>query len=139
MVKIPDEVVELIKDKETPKIVTTVGQDGVPNATIKGSIMAIDDATLAFADLYGGKSRTFSNLKETKQVSVLVFKFPFAPPLAAYQIKGKFDQYLTSGPVFDQFAKMIKELIGADITGVATMKVDSVYSQAPQDAGKKVA
>jgi predicted pyridoxine 5'-phosphate oxidase superfamily flavin-nucleotide-binding protein len=139
MAKIPGEVAELLKDKGTPKIVATVDQDGVPNATIKGSVMAIDDTTLAFADLYGGKSRTFSNLKETKQVSVLVFKFPFAPPLAAYQIKGKFDQYLTSGPVFDQFAKMIKELIGADITGVATMKVDSVYSQAPQDAGKKVA
>jgi predicted pyridoxine 5'-phosphate oxidase superfamily flavin-nucleotide-binding protein len=139
MAKIPDEVAELLKNRETPKIVATVGQDGVPNATIKGSIMAIDDATLAFADLYGGKSRTFTNLQETKQVSVLVFKFPFAPPLAAYQIKGKFDQYLTSGPVFDQFAKVIKELIGADITGVATMKVDSVYSQAPQDAGKKVA
>lgn len=139
MAKIPDEAVELIKDQGTPKIVATVDKDGAPNVTIKGSLMAPDEETLAFADLYGGKSRTFTNLKETKQVSVLVFKFPFEPPFTAFQIKGKFDQYQTSGPVFDRFAKVIKDAIGADITGVAMIKVESVYSQSPQDAGKKVA
>jgi len=139
MAKIPEELVELIKDQGAPKIVATVDQDGMPNVTVKGSLMPPDDETLAFADLYGGKSRTFTNLRETKQVSVLVFKFPFEPPFLAYQVKGEFDRYLTSGPVFDQFAKVIKEVIGADITGVAIIKVESIYSQSPQDAGKKVA
>jgi predicted pyridoxine 5'-phosphate oxidase superfamily flavin-nucleotide-binding protein len=139
MAKITEEVAEIIKDQGAPKIVATVDKDGVPNVTIKGSLMAPNDETLAFADLYGGKSRTFTNLEETKQVSVLVFKFPFVPPFSAYQIKGRFTEYQKSGPIFDQFAKVIKDAIGADITGVAMIKVESVYSQSPQDAGKKVA
>ena len=139
MAKIPEEVAQIIKDQGAIKIVATVDENGVPNVTPKASLMAASDETLAFADLYGGKSRTFINLKETKQASVLVFKFPFEPPFAAYQIKGKFDQYQTSGPVFNQFAKIIKDAIGADITGVAIIKVESVYSQSPQDAGRKVA
>ena len=94
---------------------------------------------LAFADLYGRNSRTFANLEETKQVSVLVFKFPFVPPFTAYQIKGRFAEYQTSGPIFEQCAKAIKEAIGDDITGVAMIKIESVYSQSPQDMGKKIA
>jgi len=139
MAKMTEELAEIIKDQGAPKIVATVDKNGVPNVTLKASLMAPNDEMLAFADLYGRKSRTFTNLEETKQVSVLVFKFPFAPPFAAYQIKGRFAEYQTSGPMFEQFAKVIKEAIGADITGVAMIKIESIFSQSPQDAGKKIA
>jgi len=46
---------------------------------------------------------------------------------------------LTSGPMFEQFAKSIKEAIGVDIKGVFKLLVDAVYSQAPQDAGEHIA
>ena len=139
MANIPKEVLDLIKDQGLPKIVATVDKDGVPNVTLKTSLMSPDDGTLAFADLYGRKTRTFNNLEDTKEVSVLVFKVPIAPPFPAYQIKGSFIEYLTSGPIFDQFAKAIKDAMGMDIAGVGTIKVNAVYSQAPQDAGKKIA
>jgi len=139
MVNIPEEVAEIIKDQGTPKVVTTVDKNGVPNTTLKASLIAPDNETLAFADLYGRKSRTFANLEDTKQVSVLVFRFPFVPPFTAYQIKGRFSTYQTSGPVFEQFTKVIKDAIGADVAGVAMIKIESVYSQSPQDAGKQIA
>lgn len=138
MAKLTEEVIGIIKDQGAQKIVATVDKDGVPNVTIKATLMAPDDETLVFADLYGKKSRTFTNLEETKQVSVLVFKAPFESPFPAHQIKGKYAGYQTSGPMFEQFKKAVKESIGADILGVAIIKVDSVFSQSPQDAGKRI-
>ena len=138
MAKMPKEVLDLVKDQGTPKIVATVDKNGVPNVTVKGSLMAPDDETLAFADLYGRKTRTFNNLTETKKVSVLVYKVPMEPPFSVYQIKGQFAEYQTSGPMFDQFAKAIKDDIGADIAGVGIVRVEGVYSQAPKDAGKQI-
>jgi len=139
MAKIPTNVMDLIKDPEAPKVMATVDKEGIPNVTLKGSLMAISDDTLAFADLCGSKSRTFNNLKESNLGSILVFKVPFAPPFPAYQIKCSLIEYLTSGPMFEQFAKSIKEAIGVDIKGVFKLLVDAVYSQAPQDAGEHIA
>lgn len=138
MAKMPKEVIELVKDQVSPKIVATVDKDGIPNVTVKGSLMTPDDETLAFADLYGRKTRTFNNLTETKKVSVLVYKVPMEPPFPAYQIKGRFVEYQTSGPLFDQFKKVIKDAMGFNIAGVGIAKVEGVYSQAPQDKGKQI-
>ncbi len=139
MAKMPKEVQDLIRDQGTPKIVATVDKNGIPNVTVKGSLTALDDETLAFADLYGDKTRTYNNLTDTKNVSILTYKVPMEPPFPAYQVKGQLAEYQTSGPMFDQFAKAIKDAIGADIAGVGIMKVEGVYSQSPKDAGKQIA
>lgn len=139
MAKLPQEVKDILQDQTVPKVVATVDSDGNPNVTPKTSLMNIDDETLAFADLYGRRTRTFKNLETTKKVSVLAFKVPVAPPFTAYQIKGTFAGYHDAGPLFDQFAKALKEALGVDIAGVGMVKVDAVYSQSPQDAGKQLA
>ncbi|MEA2122085.1 MAG: hypothetical protein JMHAAFGB_00204 [Dehalococcoides mccartyi] len=71
-------------------------------------------------------------------MAIVAVKVPVAPPFTTYQVKGTFLKYHTSGPLFDQFAKALKEAMGVDITGVGTVKVDAVYSQAPQDKGKLI-
>lgn len=139
MTSMPTEVMELIKDPEAPKVMATVDKEGIPNVTIKGSLRVLSDDTIAFADLYGPKSRTFNNLKESNLGSVLVFKVPFESPFPAYQLKCSLMGYATSGPMFEQFAKKIKAAIGADIKGVFKLLVDAIYSQAPQDAGEHIA
>ena len=40
MAKITKELVEIIKDQGSPKIVATVDKNGVPNVTLKESLMA---------------------------------------------------------------------------------------------------
>ena len=96
MTKLPQEILDLVKSQETQKIVATVDKNGIPNVTVKGSLMAPDNETLAFADLYGQKTRTFNNLNDTKKVSILVYKTPMQPPFPVYQIKGQFVEYQTS-------------------------------------------
>ncbi|APV43619.1 hypothetical protein Dform_00258 [Dehalogenimonas formicexedens] len=139
MAKMSKEVIELFQDPGVPKMVATISQEGELNVTPKTSMTAIDDETLAFADLYGRTTRTFKNLEETKKVAIVAMKLPVAPPFTTYQVKGTFREYLTSGPVFDKFAQALKDAMGVAISGVGTVKVDAVYSQAPQDKGKLVA
>ncbi|MDP4279493.1 MAG: pyridoxamine 5'-phosphate oxidase family protein [Dehalococcoides mccartyi] len=132
------EVINLFQDPSVPKMVATIDKKGELNVTPKTSMTAVDAETLAFADLYGRTTRTFKNLEETKKVAIVAVKVPVAPPFTTYQVKGTFLKYHTSGPLFDQFAKALKEAMGVDITGVGTVKVDAVYSQAPQDKGKLI-
>ncbi|AII60436.1 pyridoxamine 5'-phosphate oxidase family protein [Dehalococcoides mccartyi] len=138
MAKMSKEVISLFQDAGVPKMVATVDKNGVLNVTPKTSMTAVDEETLAFADLYGRTTRTFKNLEETKKVAIVAVKIPIAPPFTTYQVKGTFLKYHTSGPLFEQFAKALKAAMGVDITGVGTVKVDAVYSQAPQDKGKLI-
>lgn len=139
MAKMPKEVMDLLTDLAVPKVMATADGQGKLNCVPIGSMRAIDEETLAFVDLYGRATRTMKNLEETKKVAATVFKPSTAPPFAAYQIKGTFQGFQTSGPLFDQFAKILKEGTGLDIKGVGTIKVEEVYSCSPLEPGKKLA
>lgn len=134
MAKMPKEVMELFQQdpSKVSKVIATVDAKGVPNVAPKGSLTAIDDETIAYADLAPGKTR--ANLKANSKVSVAAFKLP----PAGYQVKGTFQGFQTSGPLVERFAKMLKPL-GMNVQSVAVIKVDEVYSLSPADAGKKIA
>ena len=66
-----------------------------------------------------------------------VFKIQ-VPPIG-YQLKGTFQGFQTSGPLFDSFAGEVKKMLNLDITAVGVIKVDEVYSAAPPNAGAKLA
>lgn len=139
MATMPQEVIDLFQDPAVPKMVATIDAKGELNVTPKTSMSVVNSGTLAFADLYGMTTRTFKNLLETKKVAIVAMKIPVAPPFTTYQVKGTFLKYEKSGPLFDKFAKALKDAMGVDITGVGTIHVDAVFSQAPQDKGKKLA
>ena len=134
MAKMPKEVMELFQQdpQSVPKVIATVDASGIPNVAPKGSLTAIDEETIAFADLAGGKTR--ANMEANPKVAIAAFKIP---PVG-YQVKGTFQGFQTSGPLVEQFARMLEPL-GMKVQTVATIKVDEVYSLSPADAGKKIA
>jgi len=134
MAKMPKEVMEVINDPNSSKVLATAGTVLEINAVPKGSLRAIDEERLAFADIFGGK--TNKNLETNKKVVALAFKIS---PLSGYQIKGTFLGFQTSGELFDRFAKEIKERIKLNIKSVGTIRVDEVYAVAPPEPGKKIA
>ena len=138
MAIMPKEVKEAFSDLSCPKAMATVDANGNVNNTPIGSTTAIDDETLAFADLYGVATRTMKNLDATKKVAVTAFKVSLAPPFTAFQVKGTFQGFQTSGPLFDTFAKLLKEAVGLDVKGVGLIKVDEVFDSSPLVAGKKL-
>jgi hypothetical protein len=134
MAKMPKEVMEVINDPNSAKVLATAGTVLEINAVPKGSLRAIDEERLAFADIFGDK--TNKNLQVNKKVVALAFKMS---PVSGYQIKGTFLGFQTSGELFDRFAKEIKERIKLNINAVGTIKVDEVYAVAPPEHGKKIA
>ncbi|MEW6613893.1 MAG: pyridoxamine 5'-phosphate oxidase family protein [Thermodesulfobacteriota bacterium] len=131
MAKMSKEVMDMFNDQGASKVLATVDKKGIVNVVPKGTLSALDDETVAFADIFG--SKTNKNLEETKKATALSFKFP----PAGYQVKGTFQGFQTSGPLFDQFAKNVKEKMKLDVKGVGTIKVDEVFTVNPRDAAKK--
>ena len=119
MARMPKEVMEIFNDPGSAKVLATVGSTALEvNAVPKGSLRAINEDTIAFADIFGDK--TNKNLQLNKKVSALAFKIN---PVAGYQVKGTFLGFQTSGELFERFAKEVKERIKLDIRAVGTIRV----------------
>jgi len=135
MARMNKEVMEIFNDPGSAKVLATAGSTALEvNAVPKGSMRAISEEVIAFADIFGDK--TNKNLQLNKKVSALAFK---TNPVTGYQIKGTFLGFQTSGDLFDRFSKEIKEKIRLEIRAVGTIRVDEVYAVAPPDPGKKIA
>ena len=134
MGKMSKEVMDVFNDPKSVKVLATAGTILEIDAVPKGSLRALDEELIAFADIFGDK--TNQNLEVNKKVAALAIRMD---PVAGYQIKGTFQGFQTSGGLFDRFAKEVKEKIKLDIRGVGTIRVDEVYAVAPPDPGKKIA
>ncbi len=135
MAKMPKEVIDLLNDPQASKVLATCDVAGTLNVVPKGSLMAVDEETVAFADIMGDKTNV--NLKATGKAAVAVFKMQM-PPLG-YQVKGTFEGFQTSGPLVDTFARLIKDIQKKDVRAVGVIKVDEVYSTAPPNPGARLA
>jgi uncharacterized protein len=103
MAVLPEEVKEIM-GKGHNVWVATIGEDGWPNVSIKGSGALLDDEHLYFADIFSKKTR--DNLLYNSRVAVGIFH---PDKKVAVQIKGVADMIQT-GELFDKVAKQIEEL-----------------------------
>ncbi len=103
MVKMSKEAKEFI-GRIRPAYLATASKDGTPNIAPKGSLTAIDDETLLYADILPGKTRT--NLKENPKVAV---SWVDPAVFRAVQIKGTATP-LSSGKVYEETCKKIAAL-----------------------------
>ena len=120
MAKLPKEAMDLFSDPKASKVIATVDSQGNPNVAAKGSLMAFDDETIIYSEMAGGKTK--ANLESTKKAAVIIFK-----GATSYQAKGKFQGFQTSGEIFDEVAKIMKEGFNFDIKNVAVIKVEEIY------------
>jgi len=135
MAKMPKEVIDLFNDPQASRVLATCDAAGTLNVAPKGSLIAIDEETVAFADIMGDKTNV--NLTATGKAAGAVFKMEM--PFPGYQVKGTFQGFQTSGPLFDTFAEQIKKRLNMDIKAVGVIKVDEVYSVGPPNPGAKLA
>lgn len=133
MVKMTKEVVEALSDPTTLKTLVTVDTSGTPNGVIIGTLTALDDQTIIFADLRLGKSK--ENLLNNGSFTVNVT----GKDLSSYQIKGKFKEYQDRTPLAEQWNEAVYGKIKMQIRGVVLGQVEEVYSASLKDAGKRLA
>ena len=132
MAKIPPEVMELFNTPDATKVMGTVDKNGIPNVVPLGSIRAVSDDTITFMEMFHIKTK--ENLLSNKKATVLAVK-----GMKAYQIKGTFTGYTSSGPLFDNMYKVSMEKFKLPIKSVGTIKVDAVYSCIPGENSRKLA
>jgi len=135
MAEMPKEVMDLFNDPAASKVLATCDKGGNLNIAPKGSLAAINAETLVYADIFGGKTR--ENLEATQKVAAVAFK-P-APPFPGFQVKGTFQGFQSSGPLYDNFAAEVKKALKMDTKAVGVIKVDEVYSVGPPRTGEKLA
>jgi predicted pyridoxine 5'-phosphate oxidase superfamily flavin-nucleotide-binding protein len=133
MAKMTKEVMDVFNDLKSTKVLATAGSLSEINVVPKGSLRALDEETIAFADIFGGK--TNKNLETNNKVAALALSSDFS---AGYQVKGTFQGFLTSGELFDKFSENAKQR-KMNVKAVGTIKVDEVYAVGAPLPGKKIA
>jgi len=148
LVAIPKEVLEILNAQDSIKVLASVDENCVPNAVYVGSMKPINDDTLAFAEEH--IIHTKHNLEKTGKASVTVLsRWGLSAdgqilPVNAYQLKGTFLGFQTSGPLFDEFSKHVAEMRARGLKlpplkSVGTIRVDEVYAASPGAGSEKLA
>src|SRR6266540_2037257 len=107
-VQLGQEIIELLTDKETIKVLATTDQNGVPHVVLKQTFQLGEDGNLLYLELLES-SRTNKNL-----VRSIWFKRKVAIALKgkngqSFQIVGKPLKVVVAGPVFQEHYVKIRE------------------------------
>lgn len=128
-IKLESTVVQIIEDKNTLKIVSTVDENGVPNASIKQSLYLNKDGNIEYLELLES-SKTNKNLANSiwfdKKVSILLK----ADGDLSYEVKGKPIKALIAGEIFQEKYVNIREKLGdVDLAAVWIIEPEEVINK----------
>lgn len=136
MAQMTERMKELFNNVPTV-VLSTVSEDGTPNAVPVGSKKIIDDETILMSDQFFNK--TLSNMKANPRVAVT-----FWEGYEGYQFKG-IVTIETTGQRFEDTARWIEELstkagFPLKSKGAVILQIEEIYGVAPgPGAGKKLA
>ena len=132
MAKMTKEIMDLFNEQKAVKVLATIDSEGELNSVPISTLSAIgDEETITFADIDLGKTK--ENLTTTKTVSASTFTIPTGPGVVprGFQVKGTFQEFQTSGPIFDTLRDRAKKQYNMDIKGVGLIKVEEAYGVVP--------
>jgi predicted pyridoxine 5'-phosphate oxidase superfamily flavin-nucleotide-binding protein len=126
MAKLSDEMIDLISDQRVC-FVATADREGRVNVSPKGSIMVVDNETLAFADCYSKKTR--ANLMENSNIALAVVD---TKGMRGFQFKGK-AELLEEGDLFSDVVVYL-ETLPLDLPSpeyVVKIRVEHIFDLRP--------
>ena len=130
MVILSDAMKELIKKGQCQ--VATASQDGWPSIGPKGSVLILDNDTLAFGELVGGQ--TYSNLLENPKVAISAVDHH---QRAGYRFVGK-AQLETSGTLYDKFASLFEKMKLPRPVAAVKITIETIYDISVKNPGEKI-
>lgn len=115
-IELTQHVKEIINSPDARKVLATVGKDGIPHVTFKGSFHVTEDGLLEFYEFIES-SQTNKNLVYSlwfdKTVAVNVYLEG-----ESFLIKGKVDRALVAGREFEKHYNLIQEKKKIDLSTV---------------------
>jgi len=121
MAALPEKVSQAWKDREGPIILTTVNEDGIPNAIYATCVSIFSEDTVVVANNYF--SKTLKNILAGSKGSILFI----TKEGNSYQIKGRIE-YHKEGSIFEDMKKWNPEKHPGH--AAAALKVEEVYTGA---------
>lgn len=131
MVKISDEILQLIIREQEVVFVGTVDRLGIPNISPRNVIAILDDEKIVFADAFMNK--TYSNMKSWSHVTVAIVD---KANRGGFQLKGTAEE-ITDPQLVLQATKKLRDLgFNTGPTMVWALNVQEVYSIKPSESSK---
>jgi len=121
MSALPELIAQAWKEHQGPIVLTTVGEDGVPNSIYATCVSLYGDDTIVVADNYFDKTKK-NILAGCKATLLFITK-----ENKSFQLKGSFD-YLTSGDIYDDMKKWNPSKHPGH--AAAALRIESAYSGA---------
>lgn len=125
MVKIPDNIVRMIKHPDTCKAMTTVSPEGEPHMIVCGSLTLTDDDCIVVGEVY--MYRTAENLSRNPFAEFMVWK-----GREAYSLKTRATRRLMSGPEFDKINATLDKM-RMEAASVWVFEVDEIWDEGISD------
>ncbi|MCD4722168.1 MAG: pyridoxamine 5'-phosphate oxidase family protein [Desulfobacula sp.] len=121
MPALPETVLKAWKDHQGPIILTTVDEDGLPNAIYATCVSLYSNDTVVVANNYFDKTK--NNILNGSKGSFLFI----TSENKSYQLKGYFD-YLTSGEIYDDMKQWNPEKHPGH--AAVALRIEAAYSGA---------
>ncbi len=126
-----ENVKTLFTDPAAAKIITTISADGELHAIVAGTVVVMDDDTLAFAEVF--MKTTSKNLLDNGKIAILAEKGKDSYLVNAINAKRHTDDDVYTA-LSEKFA-----FLQAPIGAVWTCSIDKIFNQgANMDAGKQI-
>ncbi|OPX63032.1 MAG: hypothetical protein A4E29_00439 [Methanomassiliicoccales archaeon PtaB.Bin134] len=135
MVAIPEEVLKVLNDDASVRVLATKSKSGDVHAIQVGSLKAPAPDTIIVGAIL--MKRTGKNLEAMKEKGELV-SILAGSKTTSYEVRAKVKDYVTSGPIFDQMNAALEKM-GLKAAGVWVLGVQEVWNQsAGYSAGSKM-
>ena len=121
MAALPEKVSKAWENREGPIVLSTVNEDGIPNAIYATCVSKFSEDTIVIANNYF--SKTLKNILAGSKGSILFI----TKEGKSYQIKGRIE-YHTEGSIFEDMKKWNPEQHPGH--AAAALKVEEVYTGA---------
>ncbi len=124
-----ENVSALFMDKESVKVISTVSKDGEVHSIVAGSIMVVNENTMAVAEVF--MNTTSANLEANNKVALLVVK-----GMESYLVNGTVEKRHTDGDLYNSVAENFAKM-NMQIKAVWTFTIDKIYDESAGPNGGK--
>ncbi len=124
-----EKVSKLFQDNESVKVVSTVSKEGEIHSIVAGSVMVVDDDTMAVAEIL--MNTTSANLTFGGKAALLVVK-----GMESYLVTATVQEKLTDGQLYNTVSEKFAAM-NMQIRAFWTFSVDKIYDESANPNGGK--
>ncbi len=116
-----ENVKALFTDPKAAKIIATVSAEGEPHAIVAGTVIVIDEDTLAFAEML--MKKTSKNLTDTVKIAILEEK-----GAESYLVEATNPTRHTEGAAYDELASKFA-FLNMPLAALWTCEISKIFNQ----------